>query len=166
MSPVPPKAATLQDEPSSPKGAVSSALIIATPTFNQGCGAIKLTRKYHQVGFTAAKRAELWGRSHNGESLHAIGRELGKPSSSIFAHLRPTCGISPAPTRTTANDETTNEPGRMAQVWTSPSPANRTPLRSAISRFQVVMSSWWKSDRLACPHARASTSINSTVAPK
>jgi IS30 family transposase len=58
-----------------------------------------MTRKYHRVGFTAAQRAELWDRWRKGESLKAIGREFGKPSSSIFAHIRPTGGISPAPRR-------------------------------------------------------------------
>jgi len=58
-----------------------------------------MTRKYHRVGFTAAQRAELWDRWRKGESLKSIGREFGKPSSCIFAHLRPTGGISPAPRR-------------------------------------------------------------------
>ena len=45
-------------------------------------------------------------------------------------------------------------------------PAKLTPLRSAISRFQVVMSEWWKSDKDERPHAPASTCINSTLEPK
>ncbi len=45
-------------------------------------------------------------------------------------------------------------------------PAKRNPLSSLISRFQVVRSSVRKSDRLAWPQARASTCINSTLAPK
>jgi hypothetical protein len=35
-------------------------------------------------GFTAAEKAELWDRWQRGESLKAIGRAFGKPSSSIF----------------------------------------------------------------------------------
>ena len=51
-----------------------------------------MKKKYHRVGFTAAQRAELWDRWRKGESLKAIGREFGKPSSCIFAHIRPTGG--------------------------------------------------------------------------
>jgi IS30 family transposase len=48
-------------------------------------------------GFTAAERKELWDRYQRGESLNAIGRSLGKPSSSIYGHLKPTGGIRPVP---------------------------------------------------------------------
>lgn len=58
-----------------------------------------MKKKYHRVGFSAAQSAELWDRWRKGESLSAIGREFGKPSSSIFAHIRPTGGISPIPRR-------------------------------------------------------------------
>ena len=68
-----------------------------------------MTRKYHRVGFTAAQRAELWDRWRKGESLKAIGREFGKPSSSIFAHIKPTGGISPAPRRRSRLALTLNE---------------------------------------------------------
>jgi IS30 family transposase len=56
-----------------------------------------MQRTFYRVGFSAAQRAELWARWRQGESLKAIGREFGKPSSCIFAHLRPTGGISPVP---------------------------------------------------------------------
>ncbi len=46
-------------------------------------------------GFTAAQRQELWDRYQRGESLNAIARALGKTSSSIYNHLRPTGGIRP-----------------------------------------------------------------------
>jgi IS30 family transposase len=36
-------------------------------------------------GFTAAEKTELWDRWQRGESLKAIGRAFGKPSSSITA---------------------------------------------------------------------------------
>src|SRR6266851_8473470 len=39
-------------------------------------------RRFHR-GFTAAEKAELWDRWKRGESLKAIGRAFGKPSSSI-----------------------------------------------------------------------------------
>jgi len=47
-------------------------------------------------GFTAAEKAELWDRWRQGESLKAIGRAFGKPSSSIYAHISPRGGIRPA----------------------------------------------------------------------
>ena len=56
-----------------------------------------MTRKYHRVGFTVAQSAELWERWRKGESLNAIGRKFGKPSSCIFNRIRPTGGISPVP---------------------------------------------------------------------
>ena len=40
-------------------------------------------------GFTAAEKTELWDRWQRGESLKAIGRAFGKPSSSIYFQLAP-----------------------------------------------------------------------------
>jgi len=54
-----------------------------------------MRRKYKRVGFTAAQSAELWDRWQKGEGLTSIGRFFGKPSSSIFNHLRPSGGIRP-----------------------------------------------------------------------
>ena len=48
-------------------------------------------------GFTAAEKTELWDRWQRGESLKAIGRTFGKPSSSIYCQLAPHGGIRPAP---------------------------------------------------------------------
>jgi IS30 family transposase len=48
-------------------------------------------------GFTNAQRQELCDRYQLGESLNAIARALGKTSSSIYNHLRPTGGIRPVP---------------------------------------------------------------------
>lgn len=48
-------------------------------------------------GFTPAQKNELWDRWQQGESLNAIGRVFGKPSSSIYFQLAPTGGIRPAP---------------------------------------------------------------------
>ena len=39
-------------------------------------------------GFGAAAKAELWERWRRGESLKAIGRTFGKPSSSIYLRWR------------------------------------------------------------------------------
>src|SRR3981081_4731930 len=45
-------------------------------------------RRFHR-GFTAAEKAELWDRWKRGESLKAIGRAFGKPSSSIYFLVAP-----------------------------------------------------------------------------
>ena len=50
-------------------------------------------------GFTATEKAELWDRWQRGESLKAIGRAVGKPSSSIYFQLAPRGGIRPSPRR-------------------------------------------------------------------
>jgi hypothetical protein len=47
-------------------------------------------------GFTAAEKAELWDRWQRGESLKAIGRAFGKPSSSIYFQVAPHGG-TPTP---------------------------------------------------------------------
>src|SRR5271170_6249441 len=39
--------------------------------------------RFHR-GFSAAEKTELWDRWKRGESLKAIGRAFGKPSSSIY----------------------------------------------------------------------------------
>ena len=50
-------------------------------------------------GFSVAERTEMWDRWQRGESLRAIGRAFGKPSSSIYYQLSPHGGIRPAPRR-------------------------------------------------------------------
>src|SRR5471030_669883 len=47
-------------------------------------------------GFTGAEKTELWDRWQRGESLKAIGRAFGKPSSSIYFQVAPHGGIRPA----------------------------------------------------------------------
>jgi hypothetical protein len=48
-------------------------------------------------GFTAAaEKTELWDRWQRGETLKAIGRAFGKPSSSIYFQVAPHGG-SPRP---------------------------------------------------------------------
>ena len=44
-------------------------------------------------GFTAAEKTELWDRWRRGESLKAIGRAFGKPSSSIYFLVAPHGGF-------------------------------------------------------------------------
>jgi len=53
----------------------------------------------YRRGFTAAEKTELWDRWQRGESLKAIGRAFGKPSSSIYFQLAPHGGIRPLPRR-------------------------------------------------------------------
>ena len=53
--------------------------------------------RYCRRGFTAAERGEIWDRYCKGESLNSIGRQFGRPSSSIYGHLSPSGGIRPAP---------------------------------------------------------------------
>jgi hypothetical protein len=54
-----------------------------------------MSQRFHR-GFTAAEKTELWDRWKRGESLKAIGRAFGKPSSSIYFLLAPHGGIRPA----------------------------------------------------------------------
>ena len=54
--------------------------------------------RFHR-GFTAAEKTELWDRWKRGESLKAIGRAFGKPSSSIYFLVAPPGGIRPAQRR-------------------------------------------------------------------
>src|SRR6266581_7938662 len=53
----------------------------------------------YRRGFTAAEKTELWDRWQRGESLKAIGRAFGKPSSSIYNQVAPHGGIRPPPRR-------------------------------------------------------------------
>src|SRR3954464_7647979 len=53
----------------------------------------------YRRGFTAAEKTALWDRWQRGESLKAIGRAFGKPSSSIYFQVAPHGGIRPAPRR-------------------------------------------------------------------
>src|SRR5438270_11469340 len=56
-------------------------------------------RRGYFRGFTASEKTELWDRWQRGESLKAIGRAFGKPSSSIYFQLSPHGGIRPVPRR-------------------------------------------------------------------
>jgi len=53
-----------------------------------------MDQRYHR-GFTAAEKTELWDRWQRGESLKAIGRAFGEPSSSIYFQMAPHGGIRP-----------------------------------------------------------------------
>jgi len=58
-----------------------------------------VTSSGYRRGFTAAEKTELWDRWQRGESLKAIGRAFGKPSSSIYFLVAPHGGIRPAERR-------------------------------------------------------------------
>jgi hypothetical protein len=49
----------------------------------------------HGRGFNAVAKEELWDRWRRGESLKAIGRAFGKPSSSIYFQVAPHGGNRP-----------------------------------------------------------------------
>ena len=49
----------------------------------------------YRRGLTAAQKTELWDRWQRGESLKAVGRAFGKPSSSIYCLVSPHGGIRP-----------------------------------------------------------------------
>ena len=51
----------------------------------------------YRRGFSAAEKTEMWDRWQRGESLKAIGRAFGKPSSSIYFQVSPHGGVRPAP---------------------------------------------------------------------
>ena len=52
--------------------------------------------RIYRPGLTSAQKTELWDRWQRGESLKAIGRAFGKPSSSIYCLVSPHGGIRPA----------------------------------------------------------------------
>jgi len=56
-------------------------------------------KQRYRRGFSTAEKTELWDRWQRGESLKAIGRVFGKPSSSVYFQLAPHGGIRPAPRR-------------------------------------------------------------------
>src|SRR5713226_9056335 len=59
---------------------------------------VAMERRFRR-GFTAAEKKELWERWQRGESLKAIGRVFGKPSSSIYFQVAPHGGIRPSARR-------------------------------------------------------------------
>ena len=56
-----------------------------------------MKKKYVRVGFTQAQKNELWNRWRRGKQMKSIGRELCKPSSSIFNHIPSTGGFTTIP---------------------------------------------------------------------
>ena len=65
-----------------------SQLIDATLYLRGKRWSVTMDRRFRR-GFTAAEKTELWDRWQRGESLKAIGRAFGKPSSSIYNQVAP-----------------------------------------------------------------------------
>src|SRR5262249_17907622 len=87
---------------------------------------------YHRVGFTAAQSAELWERWKKGEGLTSIGRAFGKPSSCIFAHLRPSGGIMPSAWRRLC----VSSAAACAAAYAARSPGDRVDCVMAVAGSQ------------------------------
>jgi len=79
-------------------------------------------------GVHCGREDELWDRWQRGESLKAIGRAFGKPSSSIYFQLAPHGGIRPAPRRRS----------RLALTL-----AEREEISRAIAEYQSTRSIAW-----------------------
>jgi hypothetical protein len=75
-----------------------SQLFDATLYLEEEMECMVMGQGFHR-GFTAAEKTELWDRWKRGESLKAIGRAFGKPSSSIYFLVAPHVGIRPAERR-------------------------------------------------------------------
>jgi hypothetical protein len=72
----------------------SRAVDRRTLSQTQGMEWMAMERR-HGTGFNAVTKEELWDRWRRGESLKAIGRAFGKPSSSIYFRVAPHGGICP-----------------------------------------------------------------------
>src|ERR1700745_2862979 len=70
----------------------------ATLYLEGGMECALMGHRFHRL-FTAAEKTQLWDRWKRGESLKAIGRAFGKPSSSIYFLVAPHGGIRPAQRR-------------------------------------------------------------------
>ena len=83
-----------------PRPLLRGALNRSTQHFilNAKMECLMIGQRYRR-GFTATEKTELWDRWQRGESLKAIGRAFGKPSSSIYFQVAPHGGIRPAPRR-------------------------------------------------------------------
>src|ERR1700732_5075104 len=73
-------------------------------------------QRFHR-GFTATEKTELWDRWKRGESLKAIARAFGKPSSSIYFLVTPHGGIRPALRRRSRLALTLSERGTDLSVY-------------------------------------------------
>src|SRR6478609_4967851 len=144
------------------------------------CG---MERSFHR-GFTAAEKTELWDRWKRGESLKAIGRAFGKPSSSIYFLVAPHGGIRPADRRrsrlalTLAEREvisrgvTAHRSARSIakQLGRSPSTVSREIRRNGgYDRYRATLAdenAWARSRRPKCCKLAANPRLRQAVAGK
>ena len=75
-------------------GGVVSSVRRNTLSQAQGMEWMAMERRYGR-GFDVVAKEELWDRWRRGESLKAIGRAFGTPSSSIYFQVAPHGGIHP-----------------------------------------------------------------------
>ena len=140
-------------------------------------------RRFHR-GFTAAEKTELWDRWKRGESLKAIGRAFGKPSSSIYFLVAPHGGIRPAQRRRSRLALTLAERGVISRGVTAhqsvrsiarllgraPSTVSREMSRNGgHDRYQATLAdenAWARSRRPKCCKLANNPRLRQAVAAK
>jgi hypothetical protein len=94
--------------------------------------------RFHR-GFTAAEKTELWDRWKRGESLKAIRRAFGKPSSSIYFLVAPHGGIRPAERRRFRLALTLAEREVISRGITARQSARSLAKELSIARCQLIL---------------------------
>jgi IS30 family transposase len=135
-------------------------------------------------GFTAAEKTELWDRWQRGESLKAIGRAFGKPSSSIYVQVAPYGGIRPAPRRRSRLALTVSEREEISRgiaahqsgrsmarlLGRSPSTVTRELSRNGgCDRYRAALAdetAWVRARRPKCCKLASSPGLRQAVASK
>src|SRR3984893_12056392 len=144
------------------------------------CG---MEQRFHR-GFTAAEKKELWDRWKRGESLKAIGRTFGKPSSSIYFLVAPHGGIRPEERRRSRLALTLSEREEISRGITthqsarsiakllgrSPSTVSREKNRNGgYDRYRAALAddhSWARARRPKCCKLANSPQLRQAVAGK
>jgi len=97
-------------------------------------------------GFTAAKKTELWDRWQRGESLKAIGRTFGKPSSSIYCQLAPHGGIRPSPRHRSRLALTLSEREEISRgIAAHQSARSMANVAAGVKTRSAAIALWWSS---------------------
>src|SRR5664280_912448 len=135
-------------------------------------------------GFTAAEKTELWDCWQRGESLKAIGRAFGKPSSSIYYQVAPHGGIRPASRRRSRLALTLSEREEISRgiaahqsalsmarlLGRSPSTVSREMCRNGgYDRYRAALAdenAWVRSRRPKCCKLANSPRLRRAVAGK
>ena len=144
------------------------------------CG---MERRFHR-GFTTAEKTELWDRWKRGESLKAIGRAFGKPSSSIYFLVAPHGGIRPTERRRSRFALTLAERGVISRgvaahrsarsiaqlLGRSPSTVSREMSRNGgYDRYRATLAdenAWARSRRPKCCRLATNPRLRQAVAGK